>query len=259
MVPTLGAPPPRRERRYRDPRAIRNDYGRLPYHVAMRKGYQWLQETLDPSVPVRYLLTGVGPAAGQLPGAHNEAAVKLLGSCQGSRGEAAGKLPSAAARPPFPSAGEELDTTGEWGPPRLAVIAAKALHVKLLADLEDIKAVQAAAAAAAAAAAMASASGSAAASPPGGSGRPSADGGEGGSGAGGLGRTKSGQQRGQWSWTGEWGALGAWCDRTQAGLPSPWRLAPGICRRLHACPASAPSPPSPPPCLGRLPPSAAVL
>lgn len=40
-------------RRLRDPRAMRNDYGRLPYHLAMRKGLIWLGEMLDPSVPVR--------------------------------------------------------------------------------------------------------------------------------------------------------------------------------------------------------------
>jgi ankyrin repeat protein len=40
-------------RRLRDPRAMRNDYGRLPYHLAMRKGLTWLGEMLDPSVPVR--------------------------------------------------------------------------------------------------------------------------------------------------------------------------------------------------------------
>eukprot|EP00775_Hariotina_reticulata_P011021 gene11021-11175_t len=45
-------------RRMRDPRAMRNDYGRLPYHLAMRRGYTWLGEMLDPSVPVRYLLAG---------------------------------------------------------------------------------------------------------------------------------------------------------------------------------------------------------
>jgi hypothetical protein len=32
---------------------MRNDYGRLPYHLAMRKGFNWLAELLDPSVPVR--------------------------------------------------------------------------------------------------------------------------------------------------------------------------------------------------------------
>lgn len=42
-------------RRLRDPRAMRNDYGRLPYHLAMRKGLTWLGEMLDPSVPVRYV------------------------------------------------------------------------------------------------------------------------------------------------------------------------------------------------------------
>ena len=41
-------------RRLRDPRAMRNDYGRLPYHLAMRKGLTWLGEMLDPSVPVRW-------------------------------------------------------------------------------------------------------------------------------------------------------------------------------------------------------------
>lgn len=40
-------------RRVRDPRAMRNDYGRLPYHLAVRKGLTWLAEMLDPSVPVR--------------------------------------------------------------------------------------------------------------------------------------------------------------------------------------------------------------
>eukprot|EP00879_Flechtneria_rotunda_P014070 GHRR01014700.1.p1 GENE.GHRR01014700.1~~GHRR01014700.1.p1 ORF type:complete len:590 (+),score=232.98 GHRR01014700.1:1289-3058(+) len=45
-------------RRLRDPRAMRNDYGRLPYHLSMRKGYSWLAELLDPSVPVRFLLVG---------------------------------------------------------------------------------------------------------------------------------------------------------------------------------------------------------
>jgi hypothetical protein len=41
-------------RRLRDPRAMRNDYGRLPYHLAIRKGLTWLGEMLDPSVPVRW-------------------------------------------------------------------------------------------------------------------------------------------------------------------------------------------------------------
>jgi len=41
-------------RRVRDPRAMRNDYGRLPYHLAVRKGLTWLAEMLDPSVPVRW-------------------------------------------------------------------------------------------------------------------------------------------------------------------------------------------------------------
>jgi hypothetical protein len=41
-------------RRLRDPRAMRNDYGRLPFHLAMRKGLTWLGEMLDPSVPVRW-------------------------------------------------------------------------------------------------------------------------------------------------------------------------------------------------------------
>jgi hypothetical protein len=36
---------------------MRNDYGRLPYHLAVRKGITWLGEMLDPSVPVRFLLT----------------------------------------------------------------------------------------------------------------------------------------------------------------------------------------------------------
>lgn len=44
-------------RRLRDPRAMRNDYGRLPYHLAMRKGLTWLGEMLDPSVPVRCACT----------------------------------------------------------------------------------------------------------------------------------------------------------------------------------------------------------
>lgn len=48
IVPDIG-----RSRRIRDPRAMRNDYGRLPYHLAMRKGFTWLAELLDPSVPVR--------------------------------------------------------------------------------------------------------------------------------------------------------------------------------------------------------------
>jgi hypothetical protein len=47
-MPDSGLP-----RRLRDPRAMRNDYGRLPYHLAMRKGFNWLAEMLDPSVPVR--------------------------------------------------------------------------------------------------------------------------------------------------------------------------------------------------------------
>ncbi|WIA09414.1 hypothetical protein OEZ85_008819 [Tetradesmus obliquus] len=53
LMPDSGLP-----RRLRDPRAMRNDYGRLPYHLAMRKGHTWLAEMLDPSVPVRYLLAG---------------------------------------------------------------------------------------------------------------------------------------------------------------------------------------------------------
>jgi hypothetical protein len=48
LMPDSGLP-----RRLRDPRAMRNDYGRLPYHLAMRKGFNWLAELLDPSVPVR--------------------------------------------------------------------------------------------------------------------------------------------------------------------------------------------------------------
>jgi hypothetical protein len=87
-----GAAPPRRERRYRDPRALRNDYGRLPYHVAMRKGYSWMAEVLDPSMPVRFLL-----------------------------------------------AGQELDASSAYGPPRLAVLAAATLHTKLLADIEALR------------------------------------------------------------------------------------------------------------------------
>jgi len=39
----------------RDPRGMRNDYGRLPYHLAMRRGYTWLGEMLDPSMPVRWV------------------------------------------------------------------------------------------------------------------------------------------------------------------------------------------------------------
>ncbi|KAF6259018.1 ankyrin repeat-containing domain protein [Scenedesmus sp. NREL 46B-D3] len=53
LIPDSGLP-----RRLRDPRGMRNDYGRLPYHLAMRKGFTWLAELLDPSVPVRYLLVG---------------------------------------------------------------------------------------------------------------------------------------------------------------------------------------------------------
>ena len=48
MVPEQGV-----VSRVRDPRAIRNDYGRLAYHVAVRKGFGWLTELLDPAVPVR--------------------------------------------------------------------------------------------------------------------------------------------------------------------------------------------------------------
>lgn len=43
------APP----RHIRDPRGVRNDYGRLPYHLAMRRRFTWLAELLDPSVPIR--------------------------------------------------------------------------------------------------------------------------------------------------------------------------------------------------------------
>lgn len=55
-----GAPQPAREltQQQRDPRAFRNEYGRLPYHLAMRGGHTFLAEWLDPSVPVRYLLSG---------------------------------------------------------------------------------------------------------------------------------------------------------------------------------------------------------
>ncbi|KAI8474933.1 MAG: ankyrin repeat-containing domain protein [Monoraphidium minutum] len=83
------APP----RHIRDPRGVRNDYGRLPYHLAMRKRFTWLAELLDPSVPVRYLLTG-----------------------------------------------EEPETATSFGPPRLAVIAAKVMHDKLMGELRGLKA-----------------------------------------------------------------------------------------------------------------------
>jgi hypothetical protein len=52
--------------RLRDPRGIRNDYGRLAYHLAMRKGFPHLGEWLDPSVPVRW---GGGPGAAGRAGA----------------------------------------------------------------------------------------------------------------------------------------------------------------------------------------------
>lgn len=52
ILPDNGLP-----RRVRDPRAMRNDYGRLPYHLAMRKSFTWLAELLDPSVPVRWVLS----------------------------------------------------------------------------------------------------------------------------------------------------------------------------------------------------------
>eukprot|EP00878_Enallax_costatus_P006030 GHUV01006325.1.p1 GENE.GHUV01006325.1~~GHUV01006325.1.p1 ORF type:complete len:761 (+),score=270.63 GHUV01006325.1:349-2631(+) len=87
IVPDTGLP-----RRVRDPRVMRNDYGRLPYHLAIRKGFTWLAELLDPSVPVRYLL-----------------------------------------------AGEQLDTGTNWGPPRLAIIAAAVLHKSLVTDLSNIR------------------------------------------------------------------------------------------------------------------------
>ena len=91
------APP----RRARDPRGVRNDQGRLAYHVALRRRHAWLSELLDPAVPIRYLLAGEAPDAG-----------------------------------------------GALGPPRLAALAARALHAKLLADLEAVRAAGAAAAAA---------------------------------------------------------------------------------------------------------------
>jgi hypothetical protein len=79
--------------RRRDPRAFRNQYGKLPYHLAMRRGHFHLTDWLDPSVPLRWLLTG-----------------------------------------------EELEMSSEFGPPRLAVIAASVLHHKLMQQLDTIDA-----------------------------------------------------------------------------------------------------------------------
>jgi hypothetical protein len=88
--PSGGSSPTRR----RDPRALRNEYGKLPYHLAVRRAHFHLTDWLDPSVPLRWLLTG-----------------------------------------------EELNTSSEFGPPRLAVVAASVLHHKLMKQLDTIEAV----------------------------------------------------------------------------------------------------------------------
>ncbi|GAX83212.1 hypothetical protein CEUSTIGMA_g10638.t1 [Chlamydomonas eustigma] len=85
----------RRQQSHPDPRLILTRSGRLPYHLAARHGHREALEWLDPSIPLMFLLSGSEP---QVRGEGNEA-VSLAGVS------------------------------------RLAVLAAKALHGVLMADL----------------------------------------------------------------------------------------------------------------------------
>ena len=96
----------RRRQLHPDPRLMLTRSGRLPYHIAVQYGQRAVLEWLDPSIPLMFLLAG---SDGLVAGTGGEQ-ISLSG---GGGGGALAVV----------------------GVPRLTVVAANALHAKLMAEL----------------------------------------------------------------------------------------------------------------------------